>query len=77
MFDLDLLQLTAAQPEMLLDSENLGRRMLGTSGAFVTTSLVVPMLGGNGCSDRGHGNVRTRLVLSFLLPEPKAEKHGE
>ncbi|MBM3840556.1 MAG: MFS transporter [Verrucomicrobia bacterium] len=63
---------------------NVGGRMLGTSAAFVTTNLVAPMLGG-----RSPAHVATAaaivgtsmfligLGLSFLLPEPKAEKSSE
>lgn len=63
---------------------NVGGRMLGTSAAFVTTSLVAPMLGGKGPTQVamaaaivGTAMFALGLVLSFLLPEPKAEKQGE
>lgn len=63
---------------------NVGGRMLGTSAAFVTTNLVAPLLGGRSpmhvataAAIVGTGMFLIGLVLSFLLPEPKAEKSSE
>ena len=57
---------------------NVGGRMFGTSAAFVTTSFVAPMLGGQGpmqvamaAAIVGTGMFVLGLGLSFLLPEPK------
>ncbi len=57
---------------------NVGGRMLGTSAAFVTTSFVAPMLGGQGpmqvamaAAIVGTAMFILGLGLSFLLPEPK------
>ncbi len=62
---------------------NVGGRMIGTSMAFVTTSLVAPMLAGSGPMLPSHlaqaaGIVATTIAVlgfavGFLLPEPKAE----
>ncbi len=62
---------------------NVGGRMIGTSMAFVTTSLVAPMLAGTGPVLPMHvaqaaGIVATTIaaisfLVGFLLPEPKAE----
>ena len=62
---------------------NVGGRMIGTSMAFVTTSLVAPMLAGKGPLLPLHvaqaaGIVATSiaaisLLVGCLLPEPKAE----
>jgi hypothetical protein len=64
---------------------NVGGRMIGTSMAFVTTSLVAPMLAGAGPLMPMHvaqaaGIVATTIAVisfavGFLLPEPKAETH--
>jgi hypothetical protein len=64
---------------------NVGGRMIGTSMAFVTTSLVAPMLAGTGPLLPMHvaqaaGIVATSIAVigfgvGFLLPEPKAEAH--
>jgi hypothetical protein len=61
---------------------NVGGRMLGTSAAFVTTSFVAPMLGGQGpmqvamaAAIVGTAMFILGLGLSFLLPEPK--EHAE
>jgi MFS family permease len=63
---------------------NVGGRMLGTSAAFVTTNLVAPMLGGQSpahvataAAIVGTSMFVIGLGLSFLLPEPKAEKSSE
>ncbi|HYF37326.1 MAG TPA: MFS transporter [Prosthecobacter sp.] len=63
---------------------NVGGRMIGTSMAFVTTSLVAPLLAGKGPLLPSHvamaaGYVGTAIALisfivGFLLPEPKAEE---
>ncbi len=63
---------------------NVGGRMIGTSMAFVTTTLVAPMLAGSGPMLPMHvakaaGIVGTVIVvlsflIGFLLPEPKAEE---
>lgn len=63
---------------------NVGGRMIGTSMAFVTTSLVAPMLAGDGPMLPMHvakaaGIVASVIVvlsfiIGFLLPEPKAEE---
>ncbi len=63
---------------------NVGGRMIGTSMAFVTTSLVAPMLAGSGPMLPMHvakaaGIVASVIVvlsfiIGFLLPEPKAEE---
>ncbi len=57
---------------------NVGGRMFGTSAAFVTTSFVAPMLGGQGpmqvamaAAIVGTAMFILGLGLSFLLPEPK------
>ena len=62
---------------------NVGGRMIGTSMAFVTTTIVAPMLAGSGPLLPGHvaqaaGIVGTSIavisfVVGFWLPEPKAE----
>ncbi len=62
---------------------NVGGRMVGTSMAFVTTSLVAPMLAGSGPMLPMHvakaaGIVATSIaviafIIGFLLPEPKSE----
>ena len=62
---------------------NVGGRMIGTSMAFVTTSLVAPMLAGKGPMLPAHvaqaaGYVAVSIaviafVVGFFLPEPKAE----
>lgn len=62
---------------------NVGGRMIGTSMAFVTTSLIAPMHAGSGPLLPSHvamaaGCVGTSIaiisiLLGFLLPEPKAE----
>ena len=56
---------------------NVGGRMIGTSFAFVTTTLPLPG-GRRTCSWHGRGGgravrVRGGFVLSFFLPEPKGE----
>ncbi len=66
---------------------NVGGRMIGTSMAFVTTSLVAPMLAGKGPLLPAHvaqaaGIVATSiavlsLLVGFLLPEPKTEPASE
>ena len=63
---------------------NVGGRMIGTSMAFVTTSLVAPWLAGTGPLTPMHvakaaGIVATTIAvvsfgLGFLLPEPPAEE---
>lgn len=63
---------------------NVGGRMIGTSMAFVTTSLVAPMLAGTGPLTPIHvakaaGIVATTIAvvsfaIGFLLPEPPAEE---
>ncbi|MDZ4286428.1 MAG: MFS transporter, partial [Prosthecobacter sp.] len=63
---------------------NVGGRMIGTSMAFVTTSLVAPMLAGKGPMLPMHvalaaGYVATTIavisfIVGFLLPEPKTEE---
>ena len=63
---------------------NVGGRMLGTSCAFLTTNIVAPMMSGASTFDKvaaAAGLVGTAVfvlgvVLSFLLPEPKAEGAG-
>lgn len=59
---------------------NVGGRMLGTSAAFVTTNLIAPLLPGTtfeqvatAAAIVGTGVMLIGLVLSFFLPEPKAE----
>lgn len=59
---------------------NVGGRMLGTSAAFVTTTLLAPRMSGSTFEQvaTAAGIVGTTVVviglaLSFLLPEPKAE----
>lgn len=62
---------------------NVGGRMIGTSMAFVTTSLVAPMLAGTGPLLPAHvaqaaGIVATSIavigfLVGFLLPEPKEQ----
>ena len=66
---------------------NVGGRMIGTSMAFVTTSLVAPMLAGKGPLLPMHvaqaaGIVATSiaviaLVVGFFLPEPKENPVNE
>ena len=60
---------------------NVGGRMLGTSAAFITTSLVAPMLGGKSpahvataAAIVGTGMFVLGLILSFLLPQPKQQE---
>ena len=64
----------------LLRAINVGGRMVGTSASLLTTVVVAPLLPGNtfikvatGAAIVGGGVYLTSLVLSFLLPEPKAE----
>ena len=59
---------------------NVGGRMFGTSAAFVTSNLVAPWFGGKGPLQVATAAalvatviVVLGLVLSFLLPEPRAE----
>jgi MFS family permease len=59
---------------------NVGGRMLGTSGAFVTANLVAPRLPGStfeqvatGAAIVGTAVFVIGLLLSFLLPEPKQQ----
>jgi MFS family permease len=60
---------------------NVGGRMFGTSCAFLTTNIVAPMMSGASTFDKvaaAAGIVGTSVfalgvLLSFLLPEPKAE----
>lgn len=59
---------------------NVGGRMLGTSAAFVTTTLLAPRMSGStfeqvatAAGIVGTAVVVIGLALSFLLPEPKAE----
>lgn len=59
---------------------NVGGRMVGTSASLLTTVVVAPWLPGNpfvqvatGAAIVGGGVYLIGLVLSFLLPEPKAE----
>jgi MFS family permease len=61
---------------------NVGGRMLGTSGSFVTTSLVAPLMSGDNFTQVataaavvGGGVYLIGLILSFFLPEPKAEEN--
>ena len=63
---------------------NVGGRMLGTSAALVTTSFVAPMLGGKSpahvalaAAIVGTSMFAIGLVLSFFLPEPKAENAAD
>ncbi|MBI4663330.1 MAG: MFS transporter [Verrucomicrobia bacterium] len=60
---------------------NVGGRMIGTSAAFVTASLVAPQLAGStfeqvatGAAIVGTAVFLIGLALSFWLPEPKEEK---
>src|SRR5262249_27767079 len=62
---------------------NVGGRMVGTSAAFVTTSLVAPFLSGNtfmqiatGAAIVGTGVYAIGLIASAFLPEPKPEEHS-
>src|SRR5262249_25612953 len=59
---------------------NVGGRMFGTSGSFVTTSLLAPLIvGGNfvqvatGAAIVGTVVYIIGLLLSFFLPTPKEE----
>lgn len=59
---------------------NVGGRMLGTSAAFVTTSVIAPLCAGKGPQQvataagiLATGIVILSLILTFLLPEPKDE----
>ena len=59
---------------------NVGGRMIGTSASLLTTAVVAPLLPGNtfvqvatGAAIVGGGVYLIGLILSFLLPEPKAE----
>jgi MFS family permease len=63
---------------------NVGGRMLGTSAAYVTTSLIAPRLTGStfeqvavGAAIVGTTVFLLGLVLSFFLPEPKLEPSVE
>lgn len=63
---------------------NVGGRMIGTSAAFVTANLVAPWLGGSSSEHVataaaivGTSVFAVGLLLSFLLPEPKAEKMAD
>jgi len=63
---------------------NVGGRMIGTSMALVTTSVVAPMLAGKGPVLPSHvamaaGYVAVTIavisfIIGFLLPEPKSEE---
>lgn len=60
---------------------NVGGRMIGTSAAFLTTSVVAPMLSTKGpvavataAAIVGTGMCLLGLILSFLLTEPAAAK---
>ncbi|HSQ57225.1 MAG TPA: MFS transporter, partial [Gemmata sp.] len=59
---------------------NVGGRMIGTSGSFITSSVVAPMIAGGtfiqtatAAAIVGGAVFAIGLVLSFFLPEPKAE----
>jgi hypothetical protein len=62
---------------------NVGGRMVGTSMAFVTTTMVAPLLSGDGPPSFRHIATAAAIVgtamfaiglaLSFLLPEPKEQ----
>ncbi|EEF58060.1 MFS transporter [Pedosphaera parvula] len=60
---------------------NVGGRMLGTSAALLTTNIIAPMAGAKSTFDQvaiaagivGTAVFAIALVLTFLLPEPKAE----
>jgi MFS family permease len=59
---------------------NVGGRMIGTSAAFVTTSLIAPHMGGStfeqvatGAAIMGTTVFAIGLAISFLLPEPPKE----
>jgi hypothetical protein len=60
---------------------NVGGRMIGTSGAFLTANVIAPMVGVKSTFDQvamaagitGVAVFAIALVLTFLLPEPKAE----
>ena len=64
---------------------NVGGRMIGTSAAFLTTNILAPLMPGVSTFDKvafAAGVVGTTVfalgfALSFLLPEPKAEKAVE
>lgn len=59
---------------------NIGGRMLGTSFAYVTTALVVPLMAGSppmalakAAAIVGTSVYAVGILLSFFLPEPKGE----
>lgn len=60
---------------------NVGGRMIGTSAAFLTANVIAPMVGSKSTFDQvavaagivGVSVFAIALVLTFLLPEPKAE----
>ena len=61
-------------------SANIGGRMIGTSFAFVTTAIVVPMMSGSPPEQLAKASTLVvifvsvcGLALSFALPEPKSQ----
>jgi hypothetical protein len=61
-------------------SANIGGRMIGTSFAFVTTAIVVPMMSGSPEEQLAKAAVLVvtfvvicGVALSFALPEPKSQ----
>ena len=64
---------------------NVGGRMIGTSAAFLTTSLIAPKFFGGqtplhiakAAAVVGTAAFAIGLVLSFLLPQPKAEEKAD
>jgi MFS family permease/prefoldin subunit 5 len=63
---------------------NVGGRMLGTAAAPLTTNIIAPLFGGQGplqvataAAVVGTSMFLIGLILSFLLPEPKADVSGD
>ena len=61
-------------------SANIGGRMLGTSFAFITTAIVVPMMSGSPPEQLAKASVLVvtfvyicGIALSFALPEPESQ----
>ena len=63
---------------------NVGGRMLGTSAAFLTTSVIAPRISANSTFEQvasaaacvGAGVMLLGFLLSFLLPAPMALQDG-
>ena len=61
-------------------SANIGGRMIGTSFAFITTAIVVPMMSGSPAEQLARASFLVvtfvyicGVALSFALPEPKSQ----